>query len=340
MPLSPSRLLNKNREISANRTIYTASYRIPVTIDNTQNSNNLTDYQICITLDTASLISAGKMRSDCGDIRFIDSDGVTMLNYWIESGINTTSTKIWVKIPFIPANSTKTIYLYYGNPDETSLSDGNKTFLLYNDFESGTLEGWNIYNGGGTGTGGVVLLDGRYQLRLYAPNTLNRVQANKAFSSSNAGYAIEVLFKTGSTVGDGILVGFSDGSLNVPSEDHPKNGYLYAIARDGNAADVIEKMYNNAFNRLVSRLNSLSPNTYYRAAFAWFGNSLYAFFNNQLVLTATDTTFSSFSYIFLGVSYYDKYFDWVAVRKYTFPEPTVSLGNEEYIGSRILSVVR
>ena len=311
-------------------------FRREITIDNTNNSNDLTDYQILVTIDTESLISAGRTRSDCGDIRFTDSDGVTLLNYWIESGINTTSTKVWVKVPNIPANSIKKIYLYYGNPNATSLSDGNKTFLLYNDFESGTLEGWNIYNGGGSGTGGVVLLDGRYQLKLYAPNTSNRVQANKAFSSSNAGYAIEVLFKTGSTVGDGILIGFSDGSLQVPSEDHPKNAYLYAIARDGNARDKIEKVSGGTFTGLVSRSNTLSSNTYYRATFAWFGNSLYAFFNNQLVLTATDTTFSSFSYIFLGVDINDKYFDWIAVRKYTFPEPIVTVGPERLVKTGIL----
>jgi len=92
-------------------------YRKPITISNSGSA--LTDYQVLVILDTQSLISAGKMRSDCGDIRFTDSDGVTNLNYWLESGCNTTSTKIWVKVPSIPASSTKTIYVYYGNPSAT-----------------------------------------------------------------------------------------------------------------------------------------------------------------------------------------------------------------------------
>ena len=87
------------------------AYRKPITIDNTANSNNLTDYQVLVTLDTQSLISAGKMQSDCRDIRFADSDGTTLISYWIESGCNTASTKIWVKVPLIPASSNKTIYL-------------------------------------------------------------------------------------------------------------------------------------------------------------------------------------------------------------------------------------
>jgi prepilin-type N-terminal cleavage/methylation domain-containing protein len=98
------------------------SYRRQITINNTSNSNNLTDYQVLVTLDTQSLISAGKMRSDCGDIKFTDSDGQTLLNYWLESGCNTTNTRIWVKVLSIPANSTKTIYVYYGNLGATSAS--------------------------------------------------------------------------------------------------------------------------------------------------------------------------------------------------------------------------
>ena len=96
-------------------------YKI-VTYNNSLNTN-LNDYSILVILDTASLISAGEMRSDCGDIRFTDSDGTTLLNYWIESGCNTPNTKIWVKVPNIPANSIKTIYLYYGNPNAESQSN-------------------------------------------------------------------------------------------------------------------------------------------------------------------------------------------------------------------------
>jgi hypothetical protein len=50
------------------------------------------------------------------DIRFRDSDDTTLLNYWIEkftaSGQN---GKIWVKVPSLPANTSKNIYAYYGS---------------------------------------------------------------------------------------------------------------------------------------------------------------------------------------------------------------------------------
>jgi hypothetical protein len=104
---------------------YNASwiYRKPIVINNTQNSNSLTDFQVLVIVDTASLITVGKMRSDCGDIRFTDSDGLTLINYWIESGINSSNTNVWVKVSFIPASSTITIYMYYGNPGAPSVSN-------------------------------------------------------------------------------------------------------------------------------------------------------------------------------------------------------------------------
>jgi len=68
------------------------------------------------------------MRSDGGDIRFTDSDGTTLLPYWVESGLNTANTRIWVLMPSIPSSSSKTIYMYYGNPSATSQSSSSAVF--------------------------------------------------------------------------------------------------------------------------------------------------------------------------------------------------------------------
>ena len=60
------------------------NYYRPITITNNV-AQTLTDYQISFTLDTANLITQGKMRSDCGDLRVTLSDGQTLLPYWIAS---------------------------------------------------------------------------------------------------------------------------------------------------------------------------------------------------------------------------------------------------------------
>ena len=82
-------------------------------------------YQVKIAVDTASLISAGKMRPDGADIRFTADDGVTIIPHWVEPGtINSNNTAIWVKIPAsIPAGQTIRIYMYYGNPYASDISN-------------------------------------------------------------------------------------------------------------------------------------------------------------------------------------------------------------------------
>ncbi len=88
-------------------------YRVPISIVYT-GSNDVQDAVINITIpNVASLVSAGKMKSNGDDIRFVDSEG-NLLDYWIESF--GTDAKVWVKIPLLKANSNTTIYLFYGNP--------------------------------------------------------------------------------------------------------------------------------------------------------------------------------------------------------------------------------
>ncbi|MCK4660177.1 MAG: DUF2341 domain-containing protein, partial [Phycisphaerae bacterium] len=108
-------------------------YRAPVQI--TGSSSALTGYQVLVTVDTASLISAGKLRSDCGDLRFTDTDGATLLDYWIESDCNSASTRVWVNVSSIPTGGT-TIYMYYGNASAGSTSSGADTFEFYDDCDS------------------------------------------------------------------------------------------------------------------------------------------------------------------------------------------------------------
>ncbi|MFH1228674.1 MAG: DUF2341 domain-containing protein [Planctomycetota bacterium] len=86
--------------------------------------NNLTDCNVSVTIDTASLISNGKMQATGNDIRFTNSSSTQELVYLIESSMNTGATKIWVKIPSLPTGDT-VIRMFYGNPSATSSSDSS-----------------------------------------------------------------------------------------------------------------------------------------------------------------------------------------------------------------------
>jgi hypothetical protein len=98
----------------------------------------LTDYQVRVMVPFLS-----GMQSDFDDVRFADSDGVTLLSYWREKYTASASALFWIKIPSIPIGS-KTIYLYYNSPAAASASDGTSTFIFFDDFESGDFSKWDL----------------------------------------------------------------------------------------------------------------------------------------------------------------------------------------------------
>jgi len=77
----------------------------------------------------------GKCRTDFGDVRFTDDDGVTLLDYWMEKKVDGDYAVFWVKIADDLSSSNATIYIYYGKSDATTTSDGEATFpWLFDDF--------------------------------------------------------------------------------------------------------------------------------------------------------------------------------------------------------------
>jgi len=89
-------------------------YRKPIAMTNSSGSN-LTDFQVKALsgVNLSADISAGKIKSDLGDLRFTDINGET-LPYWVEDS-TTSSVDAWVRMSSVPTSGA-TIYMYYGNP--------------------------------------------------------------------------------------------------------------------------------------------------------------------------------------------------------------------------------
>jgi len=103
-------------------------YYRDITISNSLDQE-LTDYQVKIVLDTYSLILGGKMRSDCGDIRFTDA-GENLLPYWVEPGTcNSQNTVIWVKVPSIRPSQAGTHVIRV-------VADSEDEFVELNEFNN------------------------------------------------------------------------------------------------------------------------------------------------------------------------------------------------------------
>src|SRR4030042_649175 len=72
------------------------------------------------------------MAADYSDVRFVDSDGSTLLKQHMESS-DALSSLWWIKVPTSPA-AGKTIHVYFGSPGASALDDGADVFIKYDAF--------------------------------------------------------------------------------------------------------------------------------------------------------------------------------------------------------------
>jgi len=125
------------------------SRRKPIYVD-TFSLDTLTDYQVLVNVTYDD-----DMQTDFDDLLFAfynETDGVTTeLSYWVEKQVDSAYALVWIKIPQIPASSSVTVHMYYGNSGVSSASDGFEVFepLGFDDFErlnTGSFAGQAVAN--------------------------------------------------------------------------------------------------------------------------------------------------------------------------------------------------
>jgi len=256
-------------------------YRRPITIDNTQNSNDLTDYQISVTVDTASLIQQGKMQADGDDIRFTDTDGTTLLPYWLEGPINDANTKIWVKVPSIPAQGTKVIYFYYGNPTASSESSIADTFIREIDgalplkacWHMDEGSGGTVYDNSGNGNDGTIYgatwtNSGRFGKALDFDGVDDYVQIPNGASlnfSAGEGWTFRAWVKTSDSYG--VIISFRDSVNDNPVIDLAV-GYNGAATNVGHFIPLMRYDNGSGLAYFSSTMN-IADNLWHHVAFIY-----------------------------------------------------------------------
>jgi len=266
----------------------------------------------------------GKCQADFDDIRFVSSDGTTELDYWMETGSLTTGTTasaiFWVKVDDNLSTTAQTIYVYYGNAAETTTSDGDNAFIFFDDFDVNlakwvkekelspgviTLNAASSYvRCGGGSTGGT-----------YGHTSLG---SSPAYSSFQNG-AIEMRLKESSQALAEIVYR-GDFAANT--------GYKGRYdCRTGTESPHMKPSFFgwSAFGAAVTRFG-IDTDTWFRgtvAATSSGGLFTHRIFRNDVLMsTATDTEYPGPGEIALQ-NHYGSYadYDWVAVRKFVYPEP-------------------
>jgi hypothetical protein len=104
------------------------------------------NYQVKIVVDYGTGVDInntvfcnGYCQSDFSDIRFVDSDGITELDYWMEENSDSSNAVFWVEVTDT-LDFDQVIYIYYGNPDASCTSDGEAAFIFYDDFNDASFD--------------------------------------------------------------------------------------------------------------------------------------------------------------------------------------------------------
>lgn len=121
------------------------NYQKQITINNLDNSQTLRkNTTINLTLDTSTLISAGKMQSDCDDLRISWKGTGSLIE--LDRRIydcNTATTMVEFMLQRdIPASESDNVNytLFYGNAGASAPSVNLENIYYYfNDFETGTI---------------------------------------------------------------------------------------------------------------------------------------------------------------------------------------------------------
>lgn len=299
-------------------------------VDITNSGSAQTDFQVAITFNTSALITAGKMQSDCDDIRVTDMNG-KLLPHWIETGTNacnTTTTAIWTKAPSIPTSGA-TLYLYYGNLSATSTQNGNNAFIYFDDFSG--------YSLGALPTGG----KWTWESSVVSPTIVDDSGARSLRLVPQSSGEGPMLFNQGTVTNTTIHARMRDAnnahyhigrhsSLSSPVGDTGQGFWVYPAN--------INLYLNNAgydsWSSISSAARSISLTTYHTYKVTANGSSweIYEDGAGSPTHSGTEGTYSSGYPTLMTYSGEDIYVDYFFVRTFAATEPTVGSPTNEEIG--------
>ncbi|KKT32430.1 MAG: hypothetical protein UW21_C0024G0001, partial [Candidatus Woesebacteria bacterium GW2011_GWB1_44_11b] len=318
------------------------NYRVPVTITNST-GQTLTNHQVLIVLNTQSLISGGKMQSGCADIRVVDSDGSTFIDHWVDDKTcNSSATHVWTEVPSI-STGTKIIYIYYGNPSASSASNGDNTFVFFDNFTGTTIDTnkWVEVDPGLRISQNNELIIGSGPA-LWANTGIYSVN-----STARSSLALQWNYKTTMTVISGsyyecTMAGWQDTTNGV---NYQNLIYGHQLCRISSQVAVDITMYEDGTSKGDSGLDDNASTWYkHRIVLKSAGGATYARSTDGLTWTqAYDSVYSTETPLkYFGLDHYGggiMSIDDVFVRKFASPDPTTANGTEETLPQNVTSAL-
>jgi hypothetical protein len=274
-----------------------------------------------------------KCRTDFGDVRFTESDGTTLLDYWVEEKTDSNEAIFWVEVADDLSSEDHAIYVYYGKDDATSISSGQNTFLFFDDFLGSAWDtsAWQTVGSPSTSVSDskIVVSRNSYSgswsahglktktFSVDEARIMTRAKTSSTHASNTAGYACSQFTSKGARNG----FGFSGGNIIV-EVDGRDEGASFTTAYP-------QAYLTNAFYTLYL----------YRWGTSYAKEYVNGVYKSQVTSNVRDGSRNVAVWIeewgsFSGTR--DVTVDWVAVAKYADPEPSHGNWGSEEIGNYII----
>jgi len=302
------------------------SYKKEITI-----SNKIDDYQTFLNISKTSGIynCSGHCNDDFSDLRFVNSSETGELPYWIEYYVSGSYAWVWVNNKY----NESTIYMYYGNSGASTTSDGDDTFIFYDDFTN--LDKWSTGSAGGklsvTGNDLKIATSASH-------NTWNYITKDLG-TAYNARLLTRIKTITYGNLQSHQCV-IASSSLGSWS-DHPNNHVSIRNVYSGSNIALVSNRDNAGVHSEYTK-TSASASVWYRG-FVEYGRNATLYDANYNILgytTAAAGTYNPLRYIYFQVrpksdcGAGETYYDFIAVMLHTSgTEPSYGFGSEQEQGA-------
>ncbi len=314
---APVKAAALHKKTNAGKSVAQWNHKRKITIEN--NGNEVSDAVIQIQFDSKEF-DYTRAKADGADIRFstasatMEADG---LSYWIEQWNVDGITRIWVKVPVLKSHSQNTIYLFYGNSNVQAVSNGNATFLFFDDFEDGNyLKKWNnVSIGEVTEQGGLLKLretDGEDGIITANFNVTGKM-------------IVRTLYQRGGADEHWVRAGVGGWNKWLCFGDHTDwaaTGTNYVMLFDSASITSLKSA------PLVKAANKVITDKWRRAAYWYDGNSLKGMQDDVLVELPAANASSKLALRTLDNDNWDN-FAYITVSPYFAPEPSVTMGEQK-----------
>lgn len=295
----PGWLMRKLNPIGGTTAGMQFNYQMKITVHKGSGTDSATD-----------VYCNGHCRDDFGDIRWTRGGGLNLLDYWIESVVSGDKAVFWVEVPFVPKSpGTVDARMYYDKSDAASLSNGDATFIFFDDFAGTTINTnkWTVLGGYHSQNEVLKATDGPSNW------TDSGIISNSSFARP---FVLEFKMRC-TAIGSPYTASiFGTFSSSPPIYDNQKDGW-----DEYNSGTYPYQMtlYEN-HSSVWTQNNYWSLNTWYKLKIVVKSSGITGFIDDS---QKYDGSGGSTSPLYIGNSNYDGNQEWddVRVRKYASPEP-------------------